>query len=492
MRTESLLAGLLGLAVAAPVAAQDGDFLFADDVAVAVHGDLHVGFTHEVEADGDPDRRPGSANGVRGRFRLAPELWVDEYLQIRTGLQVDSVWGAGGSPGLPQAEAPAATLDVMQFDMRWHTPVGVWTLGRSRWHWGLGLFEHDGRVDLDRYGVPTGTGAQDQLTLEVAPFGAARPWRLLALVRQWYAGEAAGLPWVDDAWSVGLGMTGTPGLSRLGVLLRYDTHGDAGTQLAWLDAYVDARLGPAALAAEVAGRYGTTVAWTRIDAMTRRAAREDTEWLGWGGVVRLGFPGWEAGPVAFDTTGFEAGYLSGDTLTGAFGDARWSQLGADADYRVGMLLLPQMLPVRRAALTASVAADWAAFAGLDPAVLDREMASRSGGGMAGVWYVQPGFGLRSQDDLRFRLNVLYARASREMSTLQVTDTRSTAERIDDVRGSGAEVGFEVDTHLSYPLWGRVYGVLEAGVAFPGNAFKNAAGRSAPTAFAVSPRLTVLF
>lgn len=492
MRTRMPVALLLAIAAAAPAAAQTSDFLFADDVAVAVHGDVHLGFSHEVEPDGDRDRRPGSVNAVRGRFRISPELWVDEYLQIRTGLQVDSLWGAGRRPDAPNGEAGPVALDVMQFDLRWHTPFGIWTAGRSRWHWGLGLFEHDGRVDLDRYGVPSGTGAQDQLTLEVAPFGVARPWRLLALIRQWYAGEAAGMPWVDDAWSVGVGMTGTPGRTRLGALLRYDAHGDADTRLAWLDLYVDARWGPAAIAAEAAGRYGATGAWTRIDPSTRRAARERSDWLGWGGVTRLGFPGWTAGPVAFETTGLEAGYLSGDTMTGAFGDARWSQLGADADYRVGLLLLPQMLPARRAALAAAVAADWAAFAGLDPTALSAEMAARGGEGMAGVWYVQPGFGLRSRDDLRFRLNVLYARASRELATLQIVDTRGTAERIDDRRGAGSEIGFEIDTHLSYPLWGRVSGVLEAGVAFPGNAFKNQAGRSAPTAFAVSPRLTVLF
>lgn len=490
MRTDRALAAAL-IIWAAPAAASD-DFLFSDDVAVALDGDVHVGFTHEVEGDADGDRRPATANGVAGRFRIEPELWVDEFLQIRTGIQVAPVWGSGGLPGQPHGEAAAVAIDVTQLDMRWHTPAGVLTVGRTRWHWGLGLFEHDGRVDLDRYGVPTGTGAQDQLTLEVAPFGAAKPWRVLALARQWYAGEAAGLPWVDDAWSFGLGLTGAPGRHRVGTLLRYDTHGDASTRLAWLDVFGELRLGPARLAAEAAGRYGSTSAWSRIDAASRTVARSATEWLGWGGVLRLGFPGWEAGPVAFETTGLEAGYLSGDSLAGAFGDDRWSQLGADPDYRVGMLLLPRMLSARQSSLAAGVAADWSSLAGAAPADLQAELAARGGPGMAGVWFVQPGFGLRSRDDLRFRLNILYAGATRSWSTLQVVDDRGTAERADDIRGSGSSLGFEVDTHLSYPFWGRVYGVLEAGVAFPGDAFDGRTGAAAPTAFVIAPRLTVLF
>lgn len=485
--TLLLLGGVLW---GAPVAA--GERLFADEVALSVHGEGTVGFLHEVEPDADGTVRPGTRNILASRFRLEPELWINEFVQIRTGFLATARFGDGGAAGRPDGESPPVDLALSTLDLRWQTPAGTFTAGRSRWHWGLGLFEHDGRMDLDRYGIPEGTGARDQLTLNLRPLGLAKPLDLILLARQWHDGERSPDAFADAGWSVGAGVLGRPETLEWGALLRYDTHPDAGLRLMWVDGYLDWRPGKVRLAAELAGRYGRADNWTRIDLTTRTATNPRTDWWGAGGVLQFDIPEVRAGSVRFAGTGFEFGYLSGDALDGSFEDARWTMLAADTDYRVGMLLLPRLWPHRRDRIAADQAAAAASFTGGDPVELRRELDTRWGEGMGNVLYVYPGFGLRTDGDLRFRLNALYARTARRMPTLEVADSRGTAEPIDDLFVEGRDLGFELNTHLSAPLWGRVFGVLEAGVAFPGNAFRGVQGQAAPTAFAIAPRLTVLF
>lgn len=470
--------------------------LFADDIAVAVDGEWRTAFQHILEPDGDKSRRPGTLNDAATRLRLGPTLWLNEFLSIETQFDANARWGSGVAAFDINSQASPFSLAVGRAAMHWQTPIGNLSLGRVGWHWGLGLFEHDGRTDLDRYGVPSGTGAQDMLRLRTAPAGVDTPFFLTVFLRQWFRGVGSSSDFVDNAWSYGAAIEGLSEYIDYGLLARFDRQPTPDTNALWANGYAHWRFWLTTASFEGGLRWGKSDGQYLVDASGLRSGRTNAKWFAGGAAAKWQFERAQTGRVRFETSGFELGILSGDDLQVALLKNKWGMLAANSDYKVGLLLLPQLWPARRASLAAEAVVRARERLPSSQAISDRLQETynaRSGfGGIANVFYAYPGFGLRTDDDLRFRLNFLYARSVWALPTLAVLDSQGTAQIFDDEYRRERELGFEIDTHLSYPLWGGVSGVFEAGLAFPGAAFVNAAGQGAPVAFTLLPRLTVSF
>lgn len=472
--------------------------LFTDDVAVSTDGEWRTQFQHLLEPDGDSIARPGTVNRAATRLRLAPTVWLNEFVAIESQFDANARWGDGTGPFDLNAQTSPLSLSVGRAALHWQTPIGKVTVGRTGWHWGLGLFDHDGRTDLDRYGVPQNTGAQDMLRVRTAPLGVDSPLYLTVYLRQWFLGDGSGTEYVDNGWSYATAIEGGPENFDYGLLVRFDRHAGPATNLLWSDAYSSWRFWKATAALEAGFRWGRSGGQYLLDTSGSNVARRDAEWLASAGVFKFTFDRTQAGRVIFETSGFEAGLVSGDDLADVFTQSKWGMLTLNSDYKVGLLLLPELWPARRAALAAAAVARGGERERLGSGEdiskqLHETFDARSGqGGLGNVFYVYPGFGLRTDDDLRFRLNFLYARTMVPLPTLFLLDHRGTVLTFDDEYRREREIGFEVDVHLSYPLWGGVSGVLETGFAFPGKVFVNAFGNNAPVAFTLQPRLTVAF
>lgn len=466
--------------------------LFRDDVAVELSGEFRVLYSHILEPDADEDLRPGTINRVEPQLRLEPTLWLNEFVALDARIHADAIWGTGVDPLNVDDTVRGYDIALARLGLRWQTPLGLVEIGRVGWHWGLGLLLHDGRSDIDRYGVVTATGAQDMLRLTVAPAGIHKPLKLTIFMRQYFSGRDSTTPYLDNGWSYGAALHGEPGVWTYGVLLRYDRHRDAGTDFLTGDVYLRWLPGVLALAAEGIGRWGNSD--DVLLATNGFAAVQPTfaQWGAAGGVLRLTTPGWRAKAVVFETTGLETGAMMGDNVADVFTDRTWRGLNANPSYKVGLLLFPQLWQARQAALGERLTDAYAArFAG-NAEAFARAYAARVGSGITNAWYIYPGFGLKTDDGLRFRLNALYARSISPLPTLNVADDRGTSQAVDDLFARESNLGFEVDVHLSYPLWGNVSLLLESGIAFPGAAFRNAAGNDAPVSFILAPRLTATF
>ncbi len=494
MRQLVSTAGLAALVVGLATTAEPAS-LFSDDVAVAVDGDFYVQFQHQLEPDGDGTQRPGTINRAAAELAARPSLILNEFVRIDSGLTVGgqtSPWGQSSNRYAYDGEAASLGFSIDILGLHWETPAGVIDAGRVPWHWGLGVFENDARFELDRYGLPSGSGTQDMFRLRVAPLGVNVPLETTVFLRSWFNGRASDSDFVDNGWSYGVAAEGTPDLVDYGWLIRYDRHRGGGTNLLWTDAYNSWKFNAGVLEYEGAFRFGRTDDLPLVAPNGLRVSEDDAEWLGWGVVGRYLLRGVRKGKVSFETSGIEVGAFSGDEIAGAVEDGDWDGLYADPDFRVGLLLYPQVWNYRRQAFRQQLINAWGDRLGASAEQLGLTYDNRVGQGIGNSIYVNPGIGLRTDSDLRFRLNFLYARAIAAVSTLEVIDDGGTTQRSDDRYADGKSLGFEIDTHLSYPLWGGIYGVLEAGIAFPGSAFDNALGGDAKTSFILAPRLTAEF
>ncbi|RMF17701.1 MAG: hypothetical protein D6761_03810 [Candidatus Dadabacteria bacterium] len=464
--------------------------LFADDIAVGVDGEWRNWFEYAVEPDGDPVERPETVNVAQSRLRLAPELLVNEFVRIETQIDAIASWGQGTGPFDVAAEGADATLRIGRAALHWQTPIGAISVGRVGWHWGLGLFDHDGRTDLDRPGLQHGTGAADMLLLRAAPLGVDEPMTVSVFVRQWYFGDR-GLGYVSDGWSYGAAVE-YEGDTRGGLQLRADRQRDAGLRQLWADGYGIVPMGSLALRAEAAVRFGKADEVPRIDATGLSLSEQPAQWFGGAAIARLSLEQVRAGKVSFRPTALEGGAISGGAFNDVLTRKSWGWVSLNPDYRIGLLLFEQLWRARQAALADALLDRAVVRLGTGRETLAQTLDGRIGEGPGNAWYLAPTFGIETDDQLRFRLGAVWARAFWPVPTLELLDDRGTAQPLDDIYGSGRNYGAEINLHLSYPLWGGVVGVIESAVAFPGNIFTNSAGRRGDTAFSLMPRLTVSF
>ena len=466
--------------------------LFSDDDAVQLHGQFRTLYDYSREPDADASVAPGRVHQVSTRLRLQPTLWLNEFVSIESMVDADGLWGENQDAYNFSGQATGVRFTVGRAALHWQTPVGKISVGRVGWNWGLGLFDNDGRSDPDRYGVAQATGAQDMLRVRLAPLGLNKPLVTTLFMRQ-FAGSDVGSPFRDrNGWSLGGAAEGTFDFGNIGALMRVDRFRRGSSNFLWADTYAQARLGVFGIAYEAALRWGRSQKEVLIDSTGLQTAATKTKRLAAGGVIRMLLTGVHKGKVSFETTGLEAGVLSGDDPAKVLTQTRWQRLSINPEYHVGLLLLQRLWPARRNALAAAAVARTLGRLPGQQAGLNDTYNERISNGAGNLWYLFPGLGLRTDDDLRFRLNILYARSIVAEQTLFVLDTNGTTQTIDDTLRSERNQGFEFDTHISYPMWGGVRLVLEAGVALPQNIYRNAADKRAPTAFTVQPRLTVDF
>lgn len=490
MRPASLL--FLSLVALEPQSLFSAGFLISHDVAVLHKGEAHATFSHVKGLE-------GTENQLGLRLLWDPHLLLDDFTQVFARLEVgdpEFLLGSGGSALTVERISGKIPFSLTALGLKLQTPLGSFQVGRIPFSYGLGVFYNDGRSTLSGYGISHFPGTDDQIRYSFAPLGPLHPLKATLLLRT-FAEESRLREGIrKDGIGYGGELSWEEGENRYSLWGDYEVRSTQGTHLGYLDLFLSQRVFFLRILLEAGVRWGSWGGVPGVDLRERTLVVRKLDRVGAGGVLKV-VAGEEvkSGETTFAESGLEVGWFSGDRMEEVFTTDRSRWFSAHPNYAVGLLLFSSLWSNRLLALEEI-------FSGAYSEVLGGGDPSRSSlrgafqalvpSGIGNVFYLFPGFSLNTPDELRFRLHLLYARAVVPVPTLRVTDTRGTASRADDLYQKGREYGFEIDAHLSYPVWGRAYGVLEAGVAFPGDIFTRASGGRAPTAFGIFPRLTIFF
>jgi hypothetical protein len=278
-----------------------------------------------------------------------------------------------------------------------------------------------------------------------------------------------------------------------GILFRYDRQKRGEVSLPYLYLYGEGKGGFLLVRGEGGIRYGSVGKVAIVDIGSRTLQEKKGKVLGGGGVLDLRLWKVRSGTVEFSLSGIEVGAFSGGNLKDLYSTTLYRSFPVHPEFSAGFLLLNTLWESRRKVLRE----EWIdSYLSLLPEE-KREVLSSSYDlytppPFSNVLYIFPTFGLVTEGSFKFRIGVLYARSFLEVPTLQVIDRMGTETPVDDLRERGKEYGWEIPVHLSAPLWGKVFGVMEGAVAFPGKIFGNERGKRPGSVWIFQPRLTISF
>lgn len=479
-----------------PASSFSSGFLISQDLAVREEGEFHSRFLHLKEPDGDASQIPGTENQFALRLLLDPHLIFDDFTEVFARLEVgdpELLLGEGGSALTAEHLGGKIPLSLTALGVHLQTPLGALLMGRIPFHYGLGVFYSNGRSSLSGYGIPLSSGTDDQIRFSFAPFGAIHPLKVTLLLRSFAEGSRSTEGIRKDGIGYGGELSWEEGENRYTVWGDYEVRSTQGTYLGFLDLFLSQRFSFLRIRLEAGARWGRWGGIPGVELNQQSLVVRTLDRLGAGGVLQVfAVEEVKSGGTTFAESGLEVGWFSGDRIEEIFTGGRSRWFSSHPDYTVGLLLFSSLWPSRLTRLNENYSSAYREILGGGESSLKEAFQSLVPSGIGNAFYLFPGFSLKTADELRFRLNLLYARSILPVPTLKVIDTRGTLSRADDLYQTGHEYGFEIDAHLSYPVWGGAYGILEAGVAFPGDIFRNASGEKPPTAFGIFPRLTIFF
>ena len=411
---------------------------------------------------------------------LTGRLWGDSPAPIPEDAQTRSV------PRLRAWEGPmGALLDPRQLYVSVMTPVGQARVGLQTSTWGLGLLAHDGSRDQERlFGQSFGGDRVARLLFATAPLSATSS----ALGQRLFLAAGADVVFRDDLADFVSGDRATQGLLSLfyrdaapheetfaGVyaVYRSQTDRDGDTLQVWaFDAALKAtrQLGQSLrveLGAEAALLTGST---TR--AVPQDGSSPELQVQALGAAAELSLIHTPTDVALTLLTGYASGEASSqdDTLF---------RFRFDPNYKVGLVLFDSYLP-------AATRASWRRAT--DP--------NRSGdppqgvegliseGAVENAVYLNPQLTFGTMDGMMAGVGFLWARAASPPSDAYLSLERGG--RPTGVRGASPvslQLGYEVDVAAQYrkalvsDLILEIKG--EFGIFFPGAAFEDAQGNSAP-------------
>jgi hypothetical protein len=345
----------------------------------------------------------------------------------------------------------------------WRTPVGELRVGHQTSNWGLGILANSGERDLE-FDDPRLGDLVERIAFATMP------------VKNLFTAVAFDLVYRDANASLVDGDVGMNAIASVfyrtpesffgfyGVFRHQVDRDDERVNVGVVDLAGDIRRKAASfewdLGFEGFLQFGTT------NRLRPDAQPQGIDVLQGGAVVR--------GTVANQTFGFtlEVGVASGDNDR-SDGTARAATF--HPDYRVGMVLFPEVL----AALTAR-ASDRVS----DPSRVGTPAAGTenlpTNGGVQNAIYLWPRIFYRPIPRLTLRVGLLYARALADVVDPFTSFRAGGVNRnFFDAPAAGHELGFEVQAGIRYtqPIVGKlaVHLGLEWGHLFPGDAFNDALG-----------------
>jgi hypothetical protein len=362
--------------------------------------------------------------------------------------------------------------------LEWNTGIGILRLGQMGSYWGMGLLANDGdHADDYLFGDHRFGDLVERLVFVTKPFynSTQNPIRELAMFLGGdivYNDGIANLSEGDLAWQIVGGLLWRLDPDRaLGLYVAYrnqtNDDGDELTVTA-IDFYGEWALRLAHLIygyaeTELVGVIGHTNAAPNLGNI-----ETDVRQLGW--AMRVG--------VRLDRYGLdfrvEGGYTSGDANTN---DAYINRFTADPDYRVGLILFPELL-----GWSTARAASIAGNERLVGEAQDGVELLPTNGSVAGAGYVYPSITWRPLDWLDVRFAMLVAQATSDVISPFETKRRGTPSSYRGASATNRDLGLELDlgVYLRGDLrYVQIRGGLEGAWCRPGHAFDDAEGNRLP-------------
>lgn len=362
--------------------------------------------------------------------------------------------------------------------LEWNTGIGVLRLGQMGSYWGMGLMANDGdHADDFLFGDHRYGDIVERVVFFTKPFynSTQNPIRELAM---FVGGDIvfqdgiADLVEGDFAWQVVGGLLWRLDQDRaLGLYVAYrnQTYADGDTlEVTALDFYGEwsLRLAHAIYGyaeTEVVGIFGSTNVAPNLE-------NQELDVEQFGAALRVG--------LRLDDYGLdirvEGGYTSGDANTN---DSNINRFTADADYRVGMILYPELIAWSTARAASIAGNEHLVGVGQDGIEL-----LPTNGGVAGSAYIYPSITWSPLDWLDIRFAMLVAQSTSDVISPFETKRRGAPSSFRGAPASNRDLGLELDLGV-YARWNLQYveirGGLEGAWCRPGNAFNDEFGERHP-------------
>jgi hypothetical protein len=448
-----------------------------------------------VTADGDPNEL-GQEMYLYHWLRIRPEL---RFLgQARLVAQADLLHGHVAGDDTRYVEAARDTRADQQgvsshgfrfryLYLEWMTPIGVLRAGQMGSYWGMGLLANDGDHQNDYlFGDHHYGDIVERLVFLTKPFLrlTQHPIRELAF---FVGGDVvfddgiANLLEGDLAWQIVGGLLWRLDPERaIGLYIAYrnQTYEDGDfLEVTAIDLYAQWSLrladGISGYAeGEVVGVVGSTNAAPNLQFL-----EQDVRQLGF--ALRVGL---RLERLGLDVR-VEGGYASGDADTG---DDRIGRFTMDPDFRVGLILFPELFGWSTARM-----ADLGAHEGLVGEPQEGLELLPTNGSVAGAGYVYPSLRWRPLDWLDVRVAVLIAQGTADVVSPFETKRRGQGASFRGGPATSRDLGVEVDVGVDARWnlsWVQLRGGVEAGYFVPGRAFDDAEGNPHDDIWLVRGRL----
>lgn len=448
---------------------------------------------------------PRNTGYLQMRLRLEPEISPVESVKVQAEIDCldDVIWGAQGVETPPFAEnptfhggiypgeeisekTPEGTSRIIGVKRVWaevETPFGRLDFGRMPSHWGLGIFENDGRGFRNEYGDAHFGDTRDRIMFRMKPFGEDNPLLLaIGYDKVWESREEGFDPEtpIDDVdhWLLIPYWKDEERGIKGGLFFEAIVGPKTDTGIAVIDPYIEiTAIENLTLQAEATIIYGETKAFNEIrDAATGTPSEKDVD-IGAINAVFRGKYRWD--PLDFI---LEIGYASGDK--NGLKDRRIESIPMDRDYNVGLLMFERVGALYSRRVYEERSLIWGEGY---KKVLESLVPTYGAVSNAIYIYAAP-LRFAPVESFTSTLSLLYGRAiySPYRDWLRGEDTTN-------IRGGklGKNYGWELDWTTKFQF-NDSFGVgLQLGWFWPGDALEDANG-NARSVFGMEVHLTALF
>lgn len=441
----------------------------------------------------------GSTSRLEHWLRITPRLSYGKNLSLIGQIDVPRGFIAGGTTRFvsdardPYAEHDGFSVAPRWLYLQWQTPIGLVRLGQQPSHWGMGILANDGDHP-SLFGDYRGGAIAERFLFATRPFGKDSYFDVaiagdvvfqdatarltdddhalqgvLALRLDDHRGDSVGLYGVVRHQTRDASPAGLESFDEELDVVGLDSSGRFDTKIPGSNGHVFGEY-------EVAYLFGDTD-FTRTVTQTKADEREKIEQIGAAarvGAVLLAGTGEERWGRLVPS--LEWGWASGDADPN---DGTTRRFRFDPNHSVGLLLFREVM-AWKTARAAAVARDPALTARPAPGV----DLLPSNGAVFGATYLYPTFVYRPLRELDLKAGAVFAQATADVVDPVRLATTGRYVNYDGGSAKSRDLGVELDLGVEYRYQPcrclTVQIGAQAGVLFPGGAFKDGAGSSLGT------------
>lgn len=451
---------------------------------------------------------PKNAGYLQSRLRIEPEFSPVDSVRILAEIDAldDIIWGAQGlqvpvlgeNPNFiggiyPGEELSDTTIEgtsrIIGVKRVWaeiETPFGRLDVGRMPSHWGLGIWENDGRGFRNEWGDAHFGDTRDRIMFRMRPF-ADIPFLIAVgydkVSEMSYTDNYIESPKDDvDHWLLIPYWKDEERGIKGGVFMEAIVSSESDTLIGVIDPYIEfTGIENVSLHAEGTFIFGETKLFNAIrDDLGVAPSHDDNININAINAVFRGKYRWD--PLEFL---IEVGYASGDP--NGLQDNRLESFPMDRDYNVGLLMFERVGALFSRKVYEEKTLSWAG--GKEYQDVLKEMVPSYGAVSNAIYVFVAPLRFAPVETFRSTLGVLYARACYPPYIDWVRGIDNTNIRGGDI--DGKNYGWELDWNLHLQLNDSFVFDLQLGWFWPGDAFEDADG-NARGSFALETHITTLF